>query len=242
MRKLYDVHCHLIPGVDDGSRDLEESIRAIEEEYRQGVRTIICTSHISGKDTGEQGENIWLQFQNLKEALKERAFGREMKLYLGNEVFYSDTALELLKEGIANTMAGSQYVLVEFSPSVEYRVMYRGMRNLLTSGYLPILAHMERYECLAKEEHVRELEETGIYFQVNASTIKAGMFDAAANRVRKLVKQGRIHFLGTDSHGMSYRPPKIADAVKWIENHCGEEIARRILYEYPQAVIEDLEI
>lgn len=242
MRKLYDVHCHLIPGVDDGSGDLEESIRAIEEEYQQGVRTIICTSHISGEDTGEKGEKIRQQFQLLCGALKKTAFGRDMKLYLGNEVFYSDTALELLKEGTANTMAGSQYVLVEFSPSVEYRVMYRGMRNLLTSGFLPILAHMERYECLAKEGHLRELEEAGIYLQVNAATIKAGVFDQTANRVKKLVKQGRIHFLGTDTHGMSYRPPKIADAARWIERHCGEETACRMLSEYPQAVIDDLEI
>lgn len=242
MRKLYDVHCHLIPGVDDGAGNMEESIRAIEEEYKQGVGTIICTSHMSGKDQKEQGEKIWIQFHRLQKSLLEMPFGREMKLYLGNEMFYSDTALELLQAGVIHTMAESQYVLVEFSPSVEYRLLYRGMRNLLTGGYLPILAHMERYECLARESRLRELEEAGVYLQVNAATLRRGIFDSTANRVRKLTKQGRIHFLGTDTHGMSYRPPKIQDAVRWIEKHCSEEIAGRMLYEHPQAVIDDLEI
>lgn len=239
MRNLYDVHSHLIPGVDDGAADMEESIRALEEEYRQGIQTVICTPHISARDTLEQGEKIRHQFYCLQIELKKSSIGENMKLYLGNELYYSDSILELLKDGIVNTMAGSQYVLVEFSPSVEYRALYQGLRNLLTSGYLPILAHMERYPCLVKEEHLEEIEELGVYLQTNAPTVCGGIFNATANRIRKLLKQGRIQLLGSDTHGMNYRPPGVEHAVKWIEKNCSEETSRQLLYEYPQAIIDD---
>ncbi|MEG2349237.1 MAG: CpsB/CapC family capsule biosynthesis tyrosine phosphatase [Hungatella sp.] len=240
MESLYDVHCHLIPGVDDGSRDLEESLCALQLAYQQGIRTILCTPHLSGEDTGAHYEKIHTQFTQLADAVQKQSYGSDMELYLGNELYYSDAILEKLKNGQADTMAGSQYVLVEFDPGEAYPVLYRALRNLMNHGYMPILAHMERYRCLeGREQHLCELETMGIYLQVNASALSGSFLNPSAFRIRKLMRQGHIHLLATDSHGTHYRPPRMEAAAAWIRRHCQAEIAERILYENPRRIIAD---
>lgn len=240
MRELYDMHCHLIPSVDDGSQSLEESLDALRTEYKEGIRRIIFTPHVNGDDTKETCAARMEQFHKLQEELEKSELRGQMELYLGSELYYSDSIAELLDMEPVYTLAGSQYILVEFSPAVEYKKLYQGLRKLVTCGYMPILAHMERYGCLMKQEkRIDEVEEMGIYFQVNSATITGGMFDPVSRFVKTLVKQGRIHFLGTDSHGMQYRPPQMRKAVQWIENYCSEEAAERILNTNPYAVLHN---
>lgn len=240
MKGLFDIHCHLIPGVDDGSQTMEESLEALRLEYEEGVRTIICTSHFSADCETGYAARIKDSFEQLKKRLKETSYGAEMKLYLGNELMYTESVLDCLESGQAYTMAGGHYVLVEFLPGVRYEELYRGLRKLCSGGYAPILAHMERYRCLAKnEERLDELKDLGIYLQVNGASLFGGLFDSASANVRKLCKAGRIHFLATDSHGTHYRKPQIKKAAEWIAGNCPEPLAERILQGNPLAVLED---
>lgn len=240
MNALYDIHCHLIPGVDDGSINIEESLNAVKAEYDEGVRTIICTSHISIEQDSSYSQLLYKQMQVLQEALKGWEHGNQMELHMGNELFYSDSILDKLRLNEAYSMAGSHYVLTEFHPSVRYDELYHGLRSLASGGWLPILAHMERYDCLLKQkERLEELANLGVYLQVNTSTLLGRLLDSRSAFVKKLVQEGKIHFLGTDSHGMHYRQPKIRAAAQWIEKHCKESVSDRILYENPKAVLED---
>lgn len=237
---FYDIHCHLIPGVDDGSQTMDESLEALRLEYEEGVRNIICTSHFSADCKPDYADRLKESFEQLKARLKEQPFGSELKLYLGNELMYSESLMECLEEKRAYTMAGGHYVLVEFMPSVRYEDLYKGLRKLASGGYAPILAHMERYRCLYKaEERLGELQDLGIYLQVNGASLFGGLFDSASSNVKKLCKEGRIHFLGTDSHGTHYRKPEIRKAAAWIRDHCPAPVAERILYGNPLAVLED---
>ena len=153
---------------------------------------------------------------------------------------YSESLLECLDEGRAWTMAGSHYILVEFLPSVRYEELYRGLRKLASGGYTPILAHMERYRCLYKEnDRLDELRDLGICLQVNGASLFGGVFDSASAVVRKLCKSGRIHFLGTDSHGTHYRKPQIKKTAAWIHDNCPASVAEGILCGNPMAVLED---
>lgn len=240
IKELYDVHCHLIPGVDDGSQSLEESLSALRAEFNEGVRRIICTPHVNGDDTRESCKARIERFHNLQDELEKSELKGQMELYLGSELYYSDSIAELLSKDSAYSLAGSQYILVEFIPSVDYKKLYQGLRNLITQGYLPILAHMERYGCLTKqEERIGEIEELGVYLQVNAATISSGILDTGNRFVRNLLKQGRIHLVGTDSHGMNFRPPQMKKAVHWIEKNCSAESAERILNANPAAVLQN---
>ena len=237
---LYDIHCHLVPGVDDGSQNMEESLAALKLEYEEGIRTIIITPHFSADNEPDYHLKVKAAFDALKENLAKEPYGSEMELYLGNELMYSDGILECLEQGRAFTMAGSHYVLVEFMPDVYYKVLYEGLRTLASNGYIPILAHMERYHCLRKNtDRLDELDELGVLLQVNGKTLEGGIFDFECNAIKKLFKTGRIRFISTDSHGTHYRKPDLKKAAEWVKAHCSEEDAEGILVENPKAVLED---
>ena len=140
MMKIIDVHAHILPGVDDGSENWNESIEMLRMAYEQGIRTIIATPHY------HQGQDI----ERLKETtgiLRQEAqkLDPEYGIFLGQELMDSEGILDELRKGRALTMAGSRYVLIEFLPNVSYSRLYQRLRQLQGAGYIPILAHAERY-------------------------------------------------------------------------------------------------
>jgi len=237
----FDIHCHLIPGVDDGAKDIGESLAALKEEYNQNVRRIICTPHVTANLTSQKAEDIKASFDELKNRLKKTDFGQDMELYLGCELMYSESLAERLEAGDIWTMSGSSYILVEFLPTVPYEELYRAVRKLSAKGYIPILAHIERYLCLYKRmERIRDLQESGAYFQVNASSLKGSMLNKKAAYIKKLCKSGLVHFLATDSHGMMYRQPDIKKGAEWVIHNCDSRLGQKILYQNGIAVLNDI--
>ena len=243
MEQIYffDIHCHLIPGVDDGAKDIKESLAALKEEYDQNVRWIICTPHVTANLTSREAKNIETSFGELKSRLKKTDFGHDMELYLGCEIMYSESIAERLDAGEIWTMSGTSYVLVEFLPSVAYEELCRAVRRLSAKGYIPILAHIERYLCLYKSlERIRDLQESGAYFQVNASSLKGGILNQKSAYVKKLCKSGLVHFLATDSHGMVHRQPDIKKGAEWVINNCDSRLGQKILHQNGMAVLNDI--
>ena len=140
MKGLYDIHCHILPGVDDGARNMEESLWMLNKEYQEGVRHVILTPHFR-YDMFEPHMNIVTrQFMQLRRAAMN--IGDEgMRLYLGCELHSSMDMVECLKKGRRLTLAGSRYVLVEFSNGDEKNYIEERVRNLLMNGFIPIIAH-----------------------------------------------------------------------------------------------------
>lgn len=226
-----DMHCHILPGVDDGAKNMEESVAMLRKAYKQGIRTIIATPHyVAGKKktSPEKLEEIRSQLQ--AEAKKE---GFDMEILLGNELYYSQDICERLDEKKALTMAGSRYVLVEFSPEETYKEIYRGIHKLVQGGYIPILAHMERYRCLHGDtKKIRDLIELGTYMQMNVQSLQ--------NRYcKKLAKDGYIHFFGSDAHNTGNRQPRMQDGIKWLGGAVDKELLEKIFIENPKMLREN---
>ena len=218
---MIDIHCHVIPGVDDGAGDPEESMRMLRRAAAEGIRGIIATPHFNeqmGSELLEKRRSAWAQLNEL--AAKKKY---PLVLYPGNEIYYSENVLRCLERGDALTLNGTRYVLVDFLPGTDYRYLRMAVQRLRYEGYLPILAHMERYACLEKEERVQELTELGVYLQVNTGAVTGDLGFRARRRILKLIRQDRIHFLGTDAHGALHRPPRMADCLSYIERKAGRE-------------------
>jgi len=233
-----DVHCHILPGLDDGARSLEQAKEMFETAYEEGIRTIIVTPHNYASRNSAAPEKIMETIQQLESHLKE--WGIPILLRAGNEIFYRSGVADLLERKRVLTLADSRYVLVEFDPYVEYSYLRDGLGELARYGFLPILAHTERYDCLyTKKERIRDLKNSGVYFQVNAASFLEKWGSEYKKRAKILLKEGVVDLIGTDAHSNRSRAPKITLAASYLSKKLGDTYAEKILYKNPQAILND---
>jgi len=231
-----DIHNHIIPSVDDGSQDWEMSGQMLHMAYNEGIRTIIATPHYHIRYSNPSQKTLQQSVRRLNEMAHR--IDKTFNVYLGNELYYSDSATTALEFGGVNTMADSNFVLVEFSPDKDYTYIKNALYSLQMGGYRPIVAHVERYTSLQEFDRVLHLVNMGIYLQVNAAGV-IGEGGFRANRlVKKLLKNHLVHFIATDAHNISKRPPKMKKCVQYLERKFGEEYASQLIYANALAIIK----
>lgn len=230
--RLTDIHCHLLPKVDDGAKDEEEALKLLEMEYAQGVRRIIVTPHYRIEMFETEKEQIEFQYRWLKTAAKQ--LYDDLELYLGCEYHSNSQMLEDLKAHKRDTLAGSRYVLVEFSGMDSFAKQRKQIRELTGAGYIPVIAHAERYECLRKDiQNVKELIFFGAKIQVNADSILGEEGWKTKAFCKKLMKQDLLHFIASDAHRTKERVPNLGRCAEYIDKKMGHEYAQRIFVENP---------
>jgi len=234
---FYDMHTHILPAVDDGSVSLEMTRQMLQMAYDQGIRHIVATPHYIQEYRRTDTTTLRQRCQLLYE--EAARISPEMHVYLGNELYYADSTLEDVRAGRAFTLAGSDYILIEFSAHVSWQDLYKGLRKGVDAGYRPILAHMERYECLYRRvDRLEELAALGVYLQMNADSVLGGLMDSRAAQCRRLISEGWIHLLGSDCHNVTSRPPRMLDAVQYLrKKKVPDEVLERILFRNPQRVL-----
>lgn len=233
-----DIHCHMLPRLDDGAESFEESVQMLKIAFKEGIRTICLTPHYMPerwKPRPDKAKEYQKYLQRYARQLNE-----DIKIYLGNELYYWQGALEDLKSGTCLTLNESRYVLVEFAPGYPYQELVRGLNSLMSGGYIPILAHIERYTgILGKVERVEEIRQRGVLIQVNASSV-LGTSGAAAKRfVRKLLKKELVHVICTDAHSHGHRAPYIMECVQYVTKHYGERYAEQLFCENAEKILRD---
>lgn len=225
---IVDMHCHVLPGVDDGPDTPEESMLVLKEAVRQNVTTMIVTPHFHPARYQVYASQIVEGIRSLDEIIKQA--GLPLSLIAGQECYYYSDLIRQLDMGNVLTMAGTRYVLTEFDPGVVFSVLRNAVREMTSHGYYPIIAHYERYRCLRDDqERLMQLRYDGAMLQMNFDTLlpKDGFFHR--NPWRKLLSEGFVDFLGSDTHGMDFRPPHIDRVVKWMRDEVDPETADRIL-------------
>lgn len=225
--KITDMHCHVLPGLDDGASSEEESLQMLKAAAEQGIEAVIATPHYSGMFKNDSPEQVRKKCRALeKRAQREIAPG--FRIYPGEEIFCSEESIEKLKAGKLLTLADSRYLLIEFLPNVPYSALYRAARELVFAQYLPIFAHIERYGALRQEGRVEELIEAGAYMQMNYRHIGGRWYTETTRWCRKMLKRENIHFLGTDMHNVTTRGPQTKKAMRWLAKHPDKEYVRSI--------------
>ena len=215
---MIDWHSHILPKVDDGSKSVEESLAILRELKLQGVDTVIATPHFYAND--ESVEEFLKRRQKAYENLKPSLSADLPEIHLGAEVSYY-TGISRLEGLCKLKIEGSDLLLLEMPVAkwTEYTVRELVELSSLV-GTRIMLAHVERYFPLQSSETLERLYESGILTQMNAGCLLR--FSTRRKAIRAL-KDGAIHFIGTDCHNLSSRPPKMADAVSVISKKIGED-------------------
>ncbi len=237
MEKI-DIHSHILPEIDDGAQNIEETLKMLKIAADDGIREIIATPHFHyrrGHATPEQIKSKILEVQKLA-----REAGIPIKLHAGNELYYTHELLETVKAGEALTMANSDYVLLEFSPETERRRIQNAVYEFLCEGYYPVIAHMERYLAFQKHEDFAEaVLQMGAYFQLNAGSLLGNAGWAVKRFAKAMVKNGNIYFIATDAHDTDKRSPEFGKAAEWISKKCGESALQESVYHNPMMMIKN---
>lgn len=226
--KLMDIHTHILPAVDDGACDVEEMREMIAQADAEGISVIIATPHYGISNPHYNPRKVQAALKLAKSFLAREY--PHMRIFVGNELYYSQGIIEDLKSGRALTISGNDYVLVEFSVDIGFDQLCEAVRSFTMEGYRPIIAHVERYGCLYRElDRVHELIGMGAYTQVNARGFLAGRFDRNGGWCRELLKDGVIHFVASDCHDASRRTPVMRSAVDAMIRIAGERTVERIV-------------
>lgn len=238
MEQSIDIHSHILPGVDDGADCLETSLQMLRTAAQNQITHIILTPHNKPAHRNVSPQRIEERMKQLQEKLDEK--GIDIVLHAGNELYYRDGLAQELDQGAGMTLAGSHYVLVEFSPHAEYDYIRNGIYSLQMHGYRPVLAHVERYRNVcAKQGRIEDLIEMGCYMQVNAGSIMGRFGFGMRQLTGKLLKRGLVHFVATDAHDSDRRSPKIADCATQITGRYDEQYAKELLWDNPFRVLQD---
>lgn len=222
---MVDIHQHLLYGIDDGPESFADTKKMLGAAGAQGIETVIATSHaLPGRQTFPRDKYL----QALKRTrawLSVNAPG--IQLLPGNEIFYSPKALPLLRDGGIFTLGGTDAVLVEFHPDVEETYLFKGVRELANAGYLPVLAHTERYACLRQRggRNMRELIQMDVKLQVNArSVVRSGQL-FGDRFLGHLLKDGYVDYVATDAHDMGARGVCMREGHRALVKMLGREEA-----------------
>ena len=238
MQKWIDMHCHILPGLDDGARDIDTSLKIIDLAYAEGIRAIIATPHYHGGHYEASPDQVAEQVIRIQDLIRERY--PDLMIFPGNEIYYYDSIINWIEEHRVFTMVGSGYVLLEFSPLTELRELEQAVRNVTAGGYLPILAHVERYQCLnGHMKVIQQLIDMGAYIQINTEAILGEAGFGTKQFVKKLCRNHMIDFIATDTHSLHRRRPRMKECAEYLIKHYGEAYTQKILYDNPYCIITD---
>lgn len=235
---MIDMHTHILPHIDDGAKDSTMSAFMLKKEVKEGVKTVVLTSHYYGRKHGPARflERRASAFERIKDKIPE---GLEVRL--GAEVHFTGVNVAEHDELCKLAIDGTKYILIEF-PFTEkwtYELLDRLAEFIGETGYTPIIAHVERYREVQKRlAYITELIEMGCLIQVNTSAF----LDKKDKKLAyALLKNGMVHCIGTDTHDLESRAPNYAEAYEAVKK-AGFEGEWSTIQENMQKILADEEV
>jgi protein-tyrosine phosphatase len=233
---MIDTHCHLLPGLDDGPRDWDTTVRMARIAEADGIRKIITTPHWTG--VGKETERARRCLEECSEKLRSEAISLELEL--GQEVILVPSLLKSLQDGGALTLAGSSYVLLETAQLEHEAFSHQALFQLQSHGFKVVLAHPERVRAWHRDlDVVRTLLDRGCYLQVNAGSLLGGFGSSTKRAAEVLVRNGWVSLLASDAHSDQGRPPTISAAFDRCVDLIGARQARMLVEDNPASILCD---
>lgn len=238
MYRIADLHCHILPYVDDGAEDMEVALLLLQEAARQGVQVMCLTPHLRQGMFETPDEVICQRLRRLRDARSEAQL--PIKLLLSREYHYDPLFCEKLESGEVIPIGEGSFVLVEFSYHHTFAQIQAGIQNVIAHGYTPLIAHVERYGVIRREPGLVEaLRSDGAYIQVNAGSI-LGREGWRSRRVsHALLEREWVDIVASDTHDLNARRPEMEKCAGFLSRRFGEDVEKRLLWRNPLRICKD---
>lgn len=228
MTHFSDLHIHGLYGVDDGAKTKEDMFSMVDIAYNDGTRYLCLTPHFHpGFFPKSTREYTGAVYQELQEYVQHNL--PDMHLAIGNELRYSKDCVSWLNDGYCRTLNDTDYVLVDFLEHEEASVITKGLEQLLNAGYIPVLAHIERYRKLNWNlKELKSFSTSGVLLQMNVQSIIGENGFLNKEHCKRIIKSGFVDFISSDAHNLTARPPKMQPAYNYLQKIFDSVIADQL--------------
>ena len=235
---MIDIHCHILPEVDDGSRSLNESIEMAMIAKEQGITKIVNTSHYHPDFRYKKGEELLKELEDFNNVLKENMI--DIEVVIGNEIYYTKDLIKEIDELDFYTLNNSRYILIELPPTNFPKDLCNIVYELKEKNYIPVFAHVERYrEVQENPELIYEVINAGAIIQVNSHSILGKSGKELQKVCNTLLNRNMVHVVGTDAHSSKRRTPIFLDAYKYVSEKYSKEMADDLFIKNNNAIINN---
>jgi len=236
---MLDLHCHILPGIDDGASDLAVSLAMARMFIDDGVEAVACTPHILPGLYHNNGPQIRSAIDQLRLALMESDL--TLELVCGSDAHITPDFVAKLKSGQILSLADSRYVLVEPPHHVLPARLEQFFFEILVAGFVPILTHPERLTWInGQYAVVQRLAEAGIWMQITAGSLTGDFGRGAQYWAERMLDEGIVHLLATDAHDTKRRPPKLARGAEAAAKRVGQIEAGNLVSTRPRGIISNV--
>ena len=237
---MIDIHSHILPGIDDGSKSISMTLDMLRNAAKEGTSKIIATPHFCRG----YGEAKYEEVKNLTEKINKLAKDEDIDItiYHGQEVYHSQSIISDYRSGIIGTLADSSYLLFELPLHFKFeREVLEDIYELQILGLQPILAHPERYKFLKeKPSLINEFINEGVLFQLNSGSIE-GIFGKGTKKTASLfLEKGIYNFIGSDAHNVTNRVTGVRDGYELSVSK--NKIYRKLFKESAEKLLENEDI
>jgi len=233
---LIDLHCHILPGVDDGAKDLQTALAMARIAVEDGIEIVACTPHITPGVYDNRGPEITRAIASLQESLD--AANIPLQLTCGADAHLAPDLGEGLRERRVPSLGGSRYFLLEPPHHVAPPRLDLAVQDLLNEGHVPVITHPERLSWI--EDHydlMNAMADAGAWFQITAGSLTGRFGPRPRYWAERMVDEGLTHILATDAHNVRNRAPRLAEGRDAVAARLGPEEARRMVIDRPRGIL-----
>jgi protein-tyrosine phosphatase len=237
---MFDLHCHILPGCDDGATDLSVSIEMAKAFVADGVEVVACTSHILPGLYENSGPQLRQATADLQQVLDHE--GVPLKLVSGADNHITPTFVAELRSGHLLSLADTRYVLVEPPHHVVPPRLEELFFSILVAGFVPILTHPERLSWIGSHyQTVQRLAQAGVWIQLTAGSLAGAFGQKPRYWSERMLEEGIVHLLATDAHGVDRRPPNLGHGRVLAAKRVGDAEAEHLVVTRPKGALMNLD-
>jgi protein-tyrosine phosphatase len=236
---VYDIHNHVLPGVDDGAVELHTALRMLEIAARQGITHVACTPHSDDRADSERDRLFQSVFSHVKEAARQKQI--PVELTLASELMVGAGILQVLPLSSANYGGKGKYCLIEFPIETPFEIILNVVKSIRRRNMWPVLAHYERFaRAQRSEEHPQSLRAEGAVITLDAGSILGQFGNVLVKRAKQLLAWNCVDILASDAHDDGSHGFCLSTSVDATAAIVGMDAARKMVVDNPQRVWEGL--